>query len=307
MKMKYDLVIIGAGPAGLNASVYASRYGLKNIIIGEIAGGLVTQTTEIGNWLGEKNIAGFEFVQKAVEHIKSLGGEIKPFSVERIEKRKDDSFDILFANGDTLRAKTILIATGSKHRHLGVAGEKKFLGKGVSYCATCDGFFYKDKIVGVVGGSDSAASATVYLSNIAKKVYLIYRKEKLRAETFWVKTLQEKNNVKIIYNTNITEIKGGEKIEKICLDNAYQGFTDLKVNGLFIEIGFTPNAELVEKIGVELDEGGYIKVAEDGKTTINGIWAAGDITTGSNKFKQIVTAASEGAICANSIQNYLRK
>ncbi|HFC76962.1 MAG TPA: hypothetical protein ENJ27_01915 [Candidatus Moranbacteria bacterium] len=303
----YDIIIIGAGPAGLSASVYASRYGLKNIVVGEISGGLVTQTYEIGNWLGEKNISGFEFTQKAVEHVKSLGAEIITSSVDEIKEDKENTFNVLLANGDSIKSKTILIATGSKHRKLGVAGEKEFLGKGISYCATCDGFFYKEKTVGIVGGSDSAASAALYMSNIAKKVYLIYRKNKLRAERFWINSLEKTKNVEIIYNTNIKKIEGDNKIEKILLDNPFKNSTELSLDGLFIEIGFIPNIELTKNFGVSVDEDGYIKIEKDGRTTVRGIWAAGDITNGSNKFKQIITATAEGAIAINSIQSYLRK
>jgi thioredoxin reductase (NADPH) len=303
----YDLIIIGAGPAGLNASVYASRYGLKNLVIGEISGGLTTQTHEIGNWLGEEKISGFEFAQKAANHVKSLGAEIKATLVDQVKKNENGTFEFLLADGDTVQSKTILIATGSKHRKLGVPGEKELLGKGVSYCATCDGFFYKEKIVGIIGGSDSAVSAAVYMADIAKKVYLIYRKDKLRAETFWIKSVEESKSIEVVYNTNVKEIHGENKIEKVSLDNSYKSKSDLKLDGLFIEIGFTPSTALVEDLGVEIDEEGYIKVETDGKTTVSGIWAAGDITNGSEKFKQIVTAASEGAIAANSIQMYLKR
>jgi len=190
---------------------------------------------------------------------------------------------------------------------LGAVGEKEFLGKGVSYCATCDGFFYRDKTVGIIGGSDSAVSAAVFMADIAKKVYLIYRGEKLKAENFWVVAAEKNKKIEIIYNTNVKEIKGEDKVAAVILDNIYQGSDELKLDGIFVEIGFIPSSEIVKDLGVELDEDGYIKIEKDGKTSANGIWAAGDITTGSNKFKQIITAASEGAIAASSIQEYLRK
>jgi len=303
----YDLVIVGAGPAGLNASVYASRYGLKNLVIGELPGGLTTNTHEIGNWLGEEKITGFEFAQKAVSHVKNLGTEIKSTLIDQIKKNKDGTFELLLADSNVIQAKTILIATGSKHRKLGVSGEKELLGKGVSYCATCDGFFYKDKTVGIIGGSDSAVSAAVYMADIAKKVYLIYRKDKLRAETFWVRSIEKSKNIEVIYNTNVKEVYGKDRVEKVILDNLYKSKDELKLAGLFIEIGFIPSTALVENLGVELDADGHIKVEDNGKTTTAGVWAAGDITTGSNKFKQIITAAAEGAICANSIQKYLKR
>ncbi len=301
----YDLIIVGAGPAGLNASVYASRYGLKNIIIGEVSGGLVTQTNEIGNWLGEKNITGYDFTKRAVEHVKSLGAEILPATVNKI-KKKGTGFKLILSNGQEFTSKTVLIAVGSTHRKLGVVGEEELLGKGVSYCATCDGFFYRNKTVAIVGGSDSAVSAGLFLSNIANRVYLIYRKDKLRAEKFWIDLIEKNKNVTIIYNTNIKKIVGGDRVEKIKLDKPFNGHMELKVAGVFIEIGFEPNVEMARKLGVKLDKDEYIKVDNSGKTSVAGIWAAGDITTGSNKFKQIITAAAEGAIAVNDIQNYLK-
>lgn len=307
VKNIYDLIIIGAGPAGLNASLYASRYGIKNTIIGGIPGGLTSQIHEIGNWLGSPAISGFNFVQNTTAHVKQFGVEPINSLVDEIKKTEGDIFDILLANGSSLSTKTILIATGSKHRKLGAVGEKEFLGKGVSYCATCDGFFYRDKVVGVIGGSDSAVSAAVFMADIAKKVYLIYRGEKLRAENFWIVAAEKNKKIEIIYNTNVKKINGTTKLEEVELDNIYQGANSLKLDGLFVEIGFIPSTEIVRDLGIELDEEGYIKIEKDGKTSLSGIWAAGDITTGSNKFKQIITAASEGAIAANSIQEYLRK
>ncbi|MFA6183643.1 MAG: FAD-dependent oxidoreductase [Parcubacteria group bacterium] len=306
IKNVYDLIIIGAGPAGLNASLYASRYGLKNVVVGAL-GGLVSQIHEIGNWLGSPEISGLNFVDNSTKHVKKFGAEILTYLVDEIKKNEDGTFNVLLSDGSKLNSKTILIATGSKHRKLGAVGEKEFLGKGVSYCATCDGFFYRNKVVGIVGGSDSAVSAAVFVGDIAEKVYLIYRGEKLRAENFWVMATERNKKIEIIYNTNIKEIKGEEKVSEVILDNIYQGSDLLKLDGVFIEIGFNPSTELVKDLGVLLDNEGYIKVENNGKTSVTGIWAAGDITTGSNKFKQIITAASEGAIAANSIQEYLRK
>ncbi|EKE15875.1 MAG: hypothetical protein ACD_11C00091G0003 [uncultured bacterium] len=304
--MKLDLAIVGAGPAGLSASVYASRYGIKNIVIGGVVGGLVTETHEIGNWLGTQKISGFEFAQKSSEHAKSLGAEIKAATVDQIEK-KDENFLLFLSNGEKIEAKTVLLTMGTRHRHLGVLGEKDFAGKGVSYCATCDGFFFKGKKVAVVGGNDSAAGAAVYLADIAEKVYLIYRGEKLRAENFWIKSIEENKKIEVLYNANVKEIKGEQKVEKLVLDNSYINSTELAVDGVFIEIGLEPNINLTKDLKVELDEEEYIKIDSDGRTSEKGIWAAGDITTGSNKFKQIITAAAEGAIAVNSIQKFLKK
>lgn len=305
-KEKYELAIIGAGPAGLSASVYASRYGLKNIVLGEIAGGLTTKTHEIGNWLGTEKISGMEFAQKSAAHAKSYGTEIISATVDQLEK-KDDCFNLLLNSGKKIAAKTVLFAVGTRHRHLGVPGEKELIGKGVSYCATCDGFFYRGKTVAVVGGSDSAAGAALFLADIAEKVYIIYRQDKLRAEKFWVALVEKNPKIEILYVTNVKEIKGEQKVEELVLDSPHKNSDVLKVDGIFIEAGFDPNTELLKKFNVALDAEGYVVIEADGKTTEKGIWAAGDITTGSNKFKQIVTAAAEGAIAANSIQQYLKK
>jgi len=302
----YDLAIIGAGPAGLAASVYASRYGLKNIVIGGIVGGATSQTHEIGNWLGTQNIAGFQFAQNAMEHAKSLEAEIENALIDEI-KEEGEIFTLFANNGKKIKAKTVLLAMGTKHRHLGVPGEKEFAGKGVSYCATCDGFFYKGKTVAVVGGNDSAAGAAAFLGSIAEKVYIIYRKEKLRCENFWMNAIEKNPKVHVLYVTNIKEIRGSEKVEEVVLDSPYEGSDLLKLDGIFVEIGAEPHTELLKNLEIETDESGFVAVQPDGKTSKKGIWAAGDITTGSNKFKQIVTAASEGAIAANSIQMFLKK
>ncbi|MEI8343736.1 MAG: FAD-dependent oxidoreductase [Candidatus Moraniibacteriota bacterium] len=302
----FDLAIIGSGPAGLSASVYASRYGIKNVVIGGVAGGLTTQTHEIGNWLGTEKIAGFEFARKASAHAESYGMKNIVALVDAIEN-KDENYLLLLSNGEKLEAKTILLAMGTKHRHLGAVGEKEFAGKGVSYCATCDGFFYRGKTVAVVGGNDSAAGAAVYLGDLAEKVFVIYRGEKIRCESFWATALGKKPKIEILYNTNVKEIRGDGKVQELLLDNSFAGSDTLRVDGVFVEIGSDPNVELIKNLEIETDEAGYIKIDPAGKTSRKGIWAAGDITTGSDKFKQIVTAAAEGAIAAHSIHAYLKK
>lgn len=305
--MIFDLAIIGSGPAGLSASVYASRYGISNVVIGGIAGGLTTQTHEIGNWLGTEKISGYEFAQKAEAHAKSYDkAEVVNTLVDEITEN-ENGYILFLSNGNKIEAKTILLAMGTKHRHLGVPGEKEFAGKGVSYCATCDGFFYRGKTVAVVGGNDSAAGAAVYLGDIAEKVYLIYRGEKLRCETFWGDAISKNPKIESVFMTNIKEIRGDQKVEELILDNPYKNSETLKVDGVFAEIGSDPNIELIKNLEVELDQQGYVKIDPSGRTSKKGIWAAGDITTGSDKFKQIITAASEGAIAAHSIQEFLKK
>ncbi|MEI7890780.1 MAG: FAD-dependent oxidoreductase [bacterium] len=307
MNNTYDLAIIGAGPAGFSASVYASRYGISNVVIGGIAGGLTTQTHEIGNWLGSEKIAGFEFAQKADAHAKSYDkATVLVAMVDEIEQ-KEEGYVLFLSDGQKIQAKTILLAMGTKHRHLGVPGEKEFIGKGVSYCATCDGFFYRGKTVAIVGGNDSAAGAAVYLGDLTEKVYLIYRGDKLRCESFWAQAIAKNPKIENIFMTNVKEIKGEMKVEELLLDASHKGSELLKVDGIFAEIGSDPNIDLIKNLEIDLDEQNYIKVDPSGRTSKKGIWAAGDITTGSDKFKQIITAASEGAIAAHSVQEFLKK
>lgn len=305
-KKKYDLAIVGSGPAGLSASVYASRYAVNNVVIGGVGGGIMAQAPDIGNWLGTKQIPGFELAQKSVEHVKSLGTEVLQVMVDEIEK-KDEIFSLILSDGKRLEARAILLALGTKHRHLNVPGEKEFEGKGISYCATCDGFFYRGKTVVVIGGGDSAACSAIHMAGIAEKVYVLYRQDNLRCEASWKKLIEENPKIEVLTNTNIKEIKGGTKVEKIIVDSVFKNSNEIAVDGVFVEVGSDPNTKLAKDLGVECDEDGYIRIEPDGRTNIKGVWAAGDITTGSNKFKQIITAASEGAIAANSIQMYLKK
>ena len=306
MQNNYDLIIVGAGPAGLSASIYASRYGIKHLIVGSLLGGQISETHLIDNYPGIENATGFEFSQKLGNHAKKYGVEILSKKVLDISKNKN-GFEISLESGGKLQAKAILLGTGTKKRTLDVKGEEELLGKGVSYCATCDGFFYKNKIVAVVGGNDSAAGATLHLANIAERVYLIYRKDKLRAESFWVDLIEKNEKIEVIYNTNVIEVSGENKLQILKLDREHDGQTELNVDGLFIEIGSEPKIDFAEKLKIETNDDGYIKIQSDGKTSVSGLWAAGDITTGSDKFKQVLTAASEGAIAARSIANFLKK
>lgn len=301
----YDLAIIGAGPAGLAASIYASRYSLEHKIVGTVLGGQISEAHIIDNYPGIPGISGSELSQKWGDHAKKYRTEIVPNLVKSMEK--SGSFKLTLDNEKVISARAILLATGTKRRKLNVLGEAEFLGRGVSYCATCDGFFYKDKIVGVVGGGDTAASAAVYLSGICQKVYIIYRKEKLRAEPFWAKLIEKNSKIEVIFNTNILEIIGLDKLEKIKLDKEYNGEKELYLNGIFIEVGSDPDISYAKNLGIDTDEGGYVKIKRGGATSVLGIWAAGDITDGSDKFRQVITAAAEGAVAVRSIFNYFKR
>lgn len=304
----WDLVIIGAGPAGLSASLYASRYGIKHAIIGISPGGLIAEGHKVDNYLGVEGLSGFELSQKMLEHVKKYSPEMINGEVILIKKIENKHFfEIKIQEKGDILAKAIILATGTKRRQLGVPGEKELEGRGVSYCATCDGFFYKNKTVAIVGGGNSAAGAAVHLSQVANKVFLIYRKAELPAEEYWKNLLAENKKVEIIYNANVLEIGGKEKVEKIKLDKDVNSQKEILLDGLFIEVGSDPSWDFAQDLRLKTDEGGYLKIGEDGITNIEGVWAAGDITTGSNKFRQAITAAAEGAIAARSAFNYLKK
>lgn len=302
-----DLIIIGAGPAGLSASIYASRYGLPHEIIGSVPGGIVNEAAHVCNFPTELEIKGFELAQKIQAHAEHLLGEkIRIDTVIDLKKEKDH-FTIQLQSGQKHQSKTILIATGTKRRHLDVPGEKEFLGKGVSYCATCDAMFFKNKIVAVIGGSDAANTAALTLAHVCKKVYIIYRRGQLRGETAWIEAVKKEPKITVIYNTNITTIKGSNTVEAVTLDKPYKNSTELAVDGVFIEIGAVPNTILFKNLAVKTTEEGLIIVNEKQQTSIPGIWAAGDCTTGSNRFRQVITACAEGAIAVFNIFQALKK
>lgn len=301
----YDLIIIGAGPAGYTASIYASRYKLKNLVIGKILGGTVVESWAIENYPGVPDVNGLELMDRFKKHTETVGGEILAEEVARVEK-KPKGFLITTKTGKNLQAKTIVLAMGTEPRKLNLPGEKELLGRGVTYCATCDAPLFKKKTVGVVGGGDSALTAAIQLSDLGNKVYLIHRNSIFRGEPVWVeKVLKDKKIIKI-YNSNVIEVVGKEKLEQVKLDKKFDGSNSLKLDGLFIEIGNVPSIALLRNLKIEMDENEYIKIKPDCSTNVKGVWAAGDITNGSNYLRQIITASAEGAIAANSIYKYIK-
>ena len=301
----YDLIIIGAGPAGLAASIYASRYKLDHLILGAEQGGQMNEIYDIENWPGVMKTTGKELIGKFVEHAENFGVKINHESVASIDKIADGTFKIETAKNN-YKTRGIILAMGAHYRRMNIPGEKEFTGKGVSYCATCDAFFFKEKTVCVVGGGNSAAVVALELTNFAKKVFLIVREERMSAEPAWLEKIAENKKIEMIRGTGVVEIKGKEKVEKVVLDKIYNDQSSLMVDGVFIEVGTEPGVELAQKIGVMTDEQNYIKVGEDMTTNVPGIFAAGDITTGSSKFRQVITACSEGAIAANSAYKMLK-
>jgi thioredoxin-disulfide reductase len=301
----YDLVIIGAGPAGLTASIYASRYKLNHLLLGAQIGGQVNEIHSIENWPGDISVSGFDLLSRFVSHTKSLGVAPQNESIVSVKRVEDDIFEI--TTGKNIhKAQAVIMAMGTAYRKLNIPGEKEFIGKGVSYCATCDAMFFRNKIVSVIGGGNAAVVVALELTDFASKVYLIYRGERFSAEPVWLDKMMANSKIVPIKNTNIIEIKGSEKVEKIILDNAYEDNNHLDVDGVFVEIGSEPGVELAERLGVETDEQGFVKVNSDMSTNMPGVFAAGDITNGSNKFRQILIAAAEGAVAANGVYKMLK-
>ncbi len=297
----YDLIIVGTGPTGYSAAIYAARYKMDFLLIGKLPGGNMSLSAEIDNYPGVPKTKGPELNQKILEQIKGLGHE--PIADDIKSITREGGIFTLKSSQKEYKAKNILLAVGTKRNKLGIPGEEDFCGRGVSYCATCDGFFFNNKTVAVVGGGDAAAEAAVFLSEIAKQVYVIVRSDKFRAEPIWVDELKKAPHVEIILEANVKEIIGKDKVEKIVIDKDNK---EINTDGIFIEIGETPASALFDQLKLERDEGKYVVVDESMKTSAPGVWAAGDSTTGSNKFRQIITGAAEGAIAANSIYTKIR-
>jgi len=297
VKELYDTIIVGAGSAGYTAAIYSARYNLKTLILGEELGGQMNIDCEVENYPGFKKIKGSELMQKFENHAKDLGVQIEMDKVENIEKINNEKFKIttMFS---IYYSKNIILALGTKRRKLSIPGEKEFLGRGVSYCATCDGNFYKDKTVAVIGGGDAAFSSAFIMLKHAKKVYIIHRRDEFRAKPGIVNDMKLNTKVEFVMNANVKEILGENNVTKIITDS--KDMSEIKLDGVFIDVGVIPNTELAKKVGVELDEENYIKVTPKQETNVSGIYAVGDVTNGSSGVKQMIVAAAEGAIAATS-------
>ncbi len=301
-----DVAIIGLGCAGYTAAVYTARYKLDTVIVGEVEGGMGMSAADVGNWPGEIEIAGPDLMQKYKDHALSYDNvNLVSGRVEKVDQI-DGGFSLVMQNGDTIEAKTVIFATGSNKRHLGLPGEEEFSGKGVSYCATCDAFFYRDKTVAVLGGGDSAVEGAAIAAQVAKTVYLVHRRDEFRAEPFWVDKVNEKDNIEFVLNTNAVEILGDQKVTGLKLDTPFNGSDTLDVDGVFIEVGSIPAIDLPKQMGCELDDRGHLQVDAAMRTNIKGFFAAGDVSSGSNHFAQFATAAGEGAVAANSVFSFLQ-
>ncbi len=305
----YDVVILGAGPAGMTSAIYAGRYNLKTLVVGKSVGGTANLAGEVENWPG--------FVGSGMELMKNVRGQAEKFGAEFLEEeisgveRDGDKFKVSVDDREIV-GRSLIVALGSEHRQLNIPGEKEFLGKGVSYCATCDGNFFRGKNVAVIGGADSAAKAALYLADICEKVYVVYRKHEMRCEPVSLSKICETENIEIIYYSVPTSIEGENVVEKlrILTDSGIRRTEDggreiervLDVDGVFIEVGALPAVEVVKSLGLEMD-GDYIVCGKDGKTNVDGVFAAGDVTN--NFLKQMVTAAGEGAVAGKSVFEFL--
>ena len=296
----YSTIIIGGGVAGYSAAMYARRYELDVLLITDLAGGTITKTHLVENYPGFPSLTGYELATNIMKHAEIFQPEIKMGQVVQVRK-EEEVFTVKLKNGTEFQGKTIIIATGTKHRELNISSEAKFKNKGVSYCATCDGAFFKNKTVGVVGGSDSAVKESLLLSQYAAKVYIIYRKAKVRPEPINKKRMEAENKIEVINNSNVVEILGPEKVTGVLLDTGKK----LSLEGLFIEIGRIPQTSMVQDLGLNLNNKGEIITNKYAQTNIKGVFAAGDVS--SSDWKQAIVSASEGAHAANSAFNYLQE
>jgi thioredoxin reductase (NADPH) len=299
---EYDLIVIGGGPAGITTGIYAVRKNLKTLIIEKSEyGGTVNLTSEIENYPGFGRINGPQLAEKFHKHALDLGVKFVLDDIHTITK-DGDKFKLKGWEGEYI-GKAIVLATGARHRKLGVKGEEEYTGKGVSYCAVCDAPFFKDKVIAIVGGGNTAIKDALYMSEICNKVYVIHRRDQFRADELDVERLKGRDNVEFVLNSTVSEIYGDNLVKGVKV-NTKGGERDIPLDGVFIDIGEIPNSELAKQIGVELNERGYIKVNDNQETNVPGVYAAGDVT---GSLAQIVVAAAQGAIAAVSAYEYVRK
>lgn len=307
MDNKYDLIIIGVGVAGMSASIYASRYKINHLIFGETPGGQGMLAGKVENYPGFISIKGPELMQNFIKQVESYKVKIIQKQIDKLAKI-EDGFEVA-AESEKWQAKTLILAMGASFRHLGVPGEEELVGKGISYCTTCDAPLFKDKTVAVIGGGDSAVTGAIHAASFAQKVFIIHRRDEYRAEPVWVERLRQVEKIEEILTNEVKEIRGKEKVEEIVLKKSYKGSPSLKVDGVFVEIGQVPSSALAKQLGVELDERGYVKVIPGMETNVSGVFAAGDLAAveAGILFRQFVTAASDGARAAASIYHFLHR
>ena len=297
----YDVIIVGAGPAGLTSAIYTRRAKKKTLVLEAMSyGGQIINTLDIENYPVEPHISGYDFATRLYNQVKDLGAEVVFEKV--VEIKNYEEYKEVITTKNTYQTKTIILATGAANRKLGLPNENELIGKGVSYCATCDGAFYKGKDVAVQGGGNTALEDALYLSDIVKTVYLIHRRDTFRADESIVNQLKEKENVKFILNSTVTTLNATDKLESIEVTDHDGMIQTIPVAGLFIAVGRVPETENFAKI-IDVDQNGYVIASEDCHTNIDGIYVAGDSRVKS--LRQLVTATSDGAIAATEAIHYI--
>ena len=299
LEKTFDVIVLGGGPTAIGCAIYSARFAMDVLVIGKTFGGLIASTHLVENYPAITTISGQGLMEMFREHMNSLNIPYISDEIRSIDK-VDDHFE-LHSFFQKFKANSICIATGSERKKLGVPGEEEFVGRGVSYCATCDGPFYVDKVVCVIGGSDSAAKEALFLSQNVKKVYIIYRGEEIRAEPINKQRVYNNDKIEIIYKTNVVEIKGENNVKSVIFDNG----KEFDVDGVFIEIGSIPNSDLAKRIGVKTNQKGEIIINRKSETNIPGIFAAGDVADA--PFKQAITGVAEGVVAAYSAFDYVKE
>lgn len=293
--MDYDVVIIGSGSAGLPAGMYASRYKIKNLVIGKEPGGALATSHQVENWPGVLSASGKEIMDNFAQHAINSGSEILQDTVSSITKT-ERWFTVKTTNKE-ITCKYVVLASGNTYRKLWVPGEIEFLGKGVSYCATCDGNFFKNRDIVLVGGWNTALTEALYLSELCSKVYLVHRKDTFRAEDIWIDQVKKKDNIELVLKEEVDHIQGAVFLEEVVLKSGKV----LKADGFFVAIWSDPSIELVTDMNPNIDDENCLIVDKRQETSVKGLYAAGDVTTNSNKFKQTIMSAAEGCLAADSI------
>lgn len=299
----YDVIIIGSGPAGLAAAIYAKRAALETLVLEKtpISGGQIINTYEVDNYPGLPGISGMELGQKMRGHVDAQHAEVKTATVKEIIDHED--YKLVCTSDGDFETRTVVLAMGASHRQLGVPGENELCGMGVSYCATCDGAFFKGRDVAVVGGGDVALEDALFLARGCNKVYLIHRRDAFRGAKVLQKQVEEKENIVCVMDSVVDEIVGEDLVEKVCISNKKtQQSSELSVQGIFIAVGISPNTKDIQGLPKQ-DDAGYIIAAEDGVTDIPGIFVAGDCRT--KQLRQVITATADGANAITSVERYL--
>jgi thioredoxin reductase (NADPH) len=299
VEKNYDVIIIGTGPAGISAAIYCQRFALKTLLVGESFGGAIARTNIIENYPGFKTGSGFDMMELWRGNLQNLEIEQVDDYISDIKRLDNGTYEVNLDFTGIITSKCVIYCLGNQERKLGAPGEDKFHGRGVSYCATCDAPFFKDKIIGVIGGSDSAAKEALHLANFGQKVYIIYRGEKIHPEPINMKRVEANKKIEIITKTNVVEILGVQRVEGVKFDNGKV----FKLDAVFIEIGSDPRSEMAVSIGVKVNDKKEIIVDEQMKTNLPGFFAAGDIVN--RREKQVVVAASHGTIAAFSAREYV--